>query len=164
MEKEIWRTRVEHLMSIFRDSLLALIPHLEAARIPWREEEAYDEWDNISEALFENIVLRSIRWGVAGVGSDVVFPTYGHVHGDYGGRALIEVFNGEPPESPRWVFLRLGSEESPLDSVKCLRMAQDGKVLTAEARSVPFANACYRVWLRDDDRLKGPITDLAIEL
>ena len=164
MVEEIWTTRVERLMSIFRDSLLALIPHLEAARIPWREDEAYDEWDNIAGALFENIVLRSLRWGLGDLGTDLTFPSFGHVHENDASRAVIEVFVGEPPESPEWAFMRLGSKKDPLDRILCLRMAQDGKVLADEVRILPFANTSYRVWLRDGDQLKGPIDGLSIEL
>lgn len=164
MENEIWRTEVGHLIKVFRNSLLDLIPHLEAVRVPWREEEAYDEWDNITTVLFENIVLRSIRWGIDDANGDIALPAYGQIHRDYSERALIEVFYGEPQERPKWVFLCLSSKEIPLDTVKCLGLAKDGEVLINVSRSIPFAEALYRVWIREDGRLKGPITNLEIEV
>lgn len=163
MANETWRTQIDHLIDVFRSSLLDLIPHLEAAQIPWREEEAYDEWDSITSVLFENIVLRPIRWGIAGGSRDLALPAYGHIHEDYGERALIEVFNGESQEAMKWIFLRLASEESPLDSVKCLGLGADGEVSIGESRTIPFDKASYRVWIRDNGRLEGPIRNLAIE-
>jgi hypothetical protein len=45
----------------FRSGLMALTPSAELAGIPWRNEEAYDEWDRIAESLFDVFIGAPIR-------------------------------------------------------------------------------------------------------
>lgn len=52
--------QVDRLLEIFRDGLRALIPVANAARIPWREGEAYDDWDSLADRLFEVFVKNPI--------------------------------------------------------------------------------------------------------
>ena len=56
-----WETSVKELLYIFRGALIAIIPWVEKAKIKWKEEEEiYDEWGNITVALYENIVCSSL--------------------------------------------------------------------------------------------------------
>jgi hypothetical protein len=57
-----WVTSVDELVQIFHDALAAVAPVLERARIHSDLPRAYDEWDAIAQALFHNVVVRSIQW------------------------------------------------------------------------------------------------------
>ena len=55
---------VTELMNAFRDGLRALIPVFERAKLGWRQEDAYDPWENTAAALFKAIVGSSVDKGV----------------------------------------------------------------------------------------------------
>lgn len=52
--------QVDHLLETFRSGLRALIPVADAAKIPWREGEAYDDWDSLADRLFEVFIKHPI--------------------------------------------------------------------------------------------------------
>ncbi|MEM1367735.1 MAG: hypothetical protein AAGG02_06895 [Cyanobacteria bacterium P01_H01_bin.15] len=52
---------IEELLDIFRGGLMALIPTMEHAKIPWQQAENYDDWDAIAETLYEQIVIDALR-------------------------------------------------------------------------------------------------------
>lgn len=54
---EKWNTSVTELIMVFRGALISIIPWLERAKIYWKNGESYDDWDNIVNALYENIVF-----------------------------------------------------------------------------------------------------------
>ena len=60
----VWRTSVTDLLEIFHDSLVALVPQMQRARIGWRNGVAYDDWDEIAETLFGKIVVASLQWSL----------------------------------------------------------------------------------------------------
>ena len=47
---------INRLVEAFQACLLALIPQVEAVGLPWRDGEAYDDWDRIEEALFKSVI------------------------------------------------------------------------------------------------------------
>ena len=55
------RVIVANAVEGFRRGLAALTPSADLAGIPWRNEDAYDEWDRISESLFDVFVAAPIR-------------------------------------------------------------------------------------------------------
>src|SRR5512143_2384891 len=82
---EQWTTSVSDLLGLFRDALVALVPIAERARIRWRDGEAYDDWDAIASAIFDNLVVRSLNYSDAlpqptqFAGYDTVLPSYRNV-------------------------------------------------------------------------------------
>jgi hypothetical protein len=57
-----WTTSVDELIRLFRDALVALVPIAERARMSWREPDAYDDWDQICQAIYRSIVIGSIEF------------------------------------------------------------------------------------------------------
>jgi hypothetical protein len=53
------------LLAIFRSGLLALLPVMEAARIPWKEPNAYDPWEDIAQTLYSSIIGSCVENSVA---------------------------------------------------------------------------------------------------
>lgn len=57
----IWRTSVNELFLYFQGAIKAIVPWLDKSRIPYLENEAYDEWDTIVSSLYEAIVVCNIK-------------------------------------------------------------------------------------------------------
>lgn len=55
-----WHTSINELLLNYKGALQSLIPWLEKSNIPYKEGEAYDEWDAISSTLYETMVTNSI--------------------------------------------------------------------------------------------------------
>jgi len=89
-----WQTTVSGLVLIFRDALAALVPHMERAKLPWREGEAYDEWDEISEVIFDKIVAQSLRCALGPEGESLRLPRYDMVYDNYRDFSFIAVQSG----------------------------------------------------------------------
>lgn len=56
----VWRPSIADLLRHFQASLRTMAPLAEDAKIPWREAEAYDEWDEIASAMYDVFVARPI--------------------------------------------------------------------------------------------------------
>lgn len=52
---------LNELLLNFRNALVSLVPYLEKVEIPYKEGEDYDEWDRISEILYEELVINSVK-------------------------------------------------------------------------------------------------------
>ena len=52
---------VTQLISVFRQGLIALVPIAEAVAITWRDEDIYDDWEHLQDALFTVLVDGTIR-------------------------------------------------------------------------------------------------------
>ena len=57
-----WNTSIKELLLNYKGVLQSLIPWLEKSNIPYKEGEAYDEWDTITSTLYEAIVINSINY------------------------------------------------------------------------------------------------------
>lgn len=57
-----WSTTITELLGTLRQALTVLVPVAEKIRMPWRDGEAYDDWDAIAECLYDNLVVHSIAW------------------------------------------------------------------------------------------------------
>lgn len=53
---------IDRLIEAFQACLLALIPQMEAVGLPWRDGEAYDDWDRIEEALFKSVISTPVEF------------------------------------------------------------------------------------------------------
>lgn len=120
-----WKTSVTELLAIFRGALLAVIPWVEKAKIKWKDGEAYDDWDNIVESLYENIVCSSLT-------SDVILKygiaKYNFNYDSYDSINFIEVKINNNPEK-KYAFVAFQSNSSLLDKVKVAELNKAEKVV-----------------------------------
>jgi hypothetical protein len=120
-----WKTSVLELLTIFRGALLAVIPWVEKAKIKWKEGQAYDDWENISESLYKNIVCSSLNGEVA---SEYRIARYNVIYDDYASINFIEVRNRNNFQR-KFAFVGFQSDFSPLDSVKVAELDKYYKVV-----------------------------------
>ena len=86
-ESGVWRTRVTDLVFIFREALQVLAPVVRKAQINYEDDLAYDDWDNIAQNLYSNIVERSVRFAT-GLDGDLSLPSYAMLYETYEQNAL----------------------------------------------------------------------------
>lgn len=55
-----WNTSIKELLFNYKGALQSLVPWLEKSKIPYKEGEAYDEWDAIALTIYESMVINSI--------------------------------------------------------------------------------------------------------
>jgi hypothetical protein len=120
-----WNTSVTELIRIFRGALLSIIPWLEKAKIKWNEGEAYDDWDNIVESLYLNLVCSTLN-GEVSVENNIA--KYNFTYSDYTTINFIEVKRKGNSEK-RYIFVAFQSGFSPLDSVKVAIIDEVNKVV-----------------------------------
>ncbi len=73
---------VTQLIVNFASACRSLIPSLDLAGVPWRDEEQYDNWDRIAEPLFHSLVAEPCAFAAVGEGkmSELVMAGYGFRH------------------------------------------------------------------------------------
>lgn len=120
-----WKTSVTELLVILRGALMAIIPWLEKAKIKWTDEEAYDDWDNIAESLYQNIVCSSLSGEIA---SEYQIAQYNFNYEDYSSINFIGVRHKDNPEK-KFAFVAFQSNLSPMDSVKVAELDRLDKVV-----------------------------------
>ena len=102
---------VTDLVHNFADACRALVPMLERAEVPWRDDTKYDNWDRISGPLFASFVTEPCGYHVGDFGNL-------HIAGyDFHGRsptwtAYVAVVGPEPRR-----FIGLSSVNAPFDRV-----------------------------------------------
>ncbi|MFO7575176.1 MAG: hypothetical protein R6W67_08470 [Bacteroidales bacterium] len=119
------KTSVTDLVVIFRGALLAIIPWLEKAKIKWEDGEAYDDWDNIAESLYKNIVCSTLTGEVA---SEYKIAKYNFNYNNYTSMNYIEVKYKDKSEKT-FVFVAFQSNSSLLDSVKVAELDKTDNVV-----------------------------------
>lgn len=73
---------LNELLSNFRNALASLVPYLENIKITYKERDAYDEWDHISEILYEEMVINIIKSSAKSVYSED-YAKYGFYYDNY---------------------------------------------------------------------------------
>ena len=114
MSNDIWQVSTTELMMIFRESLISLIPAMEKAKIPWKDGEAYDDWDNICEVLFKNAVCNNITYKGE---SEKPFVQYGMTYKSYINNSFIGI-SVPDYQSPYVVFVEFKTEKDIFDCIR----------------------------------------------
>ena len=68
---------VTELVEIFRESLLALLPSMDKAKIAWRGPSVYDPWEDVERTLFGSIIGSCVSNAIVLPRSGVRFAPYG---------------------------------------------------------------------------------------
>jgi hypothetical protein len=156
-----WRTTLTDLLGVFRQGLVALVPVAEKARMPWRDGEAYDDWDAIAECLYDNLVVRAVVYAREG-GREVRLPKYDMVCPSYKG-AFIQVEGGSVPEGTTAAFVGFAAVSPDFASVKWVRVLPSGDVPNQKVEYSP-CDACKFCLVRGEANERTRIHALTIEV
>jgi len=127
----IWMTSVEEILLIFRDGMLALTPIMDRAHISYIENQQYDDYDDITEALYRQIVINSIKHSFE-VSQNVEIPAYGFEfepakHTGY----IVITPNQEKQHSKECILKNFCSNADLFDSIIGYSISQSGSVESA---------------------------------
>lgn len=122
--RKYWNTSILETIEIFRESLLVLVPVVERAKIPWRNPDNYDDWDEIASTLFQSIVIGSIKSSAKGrncseiIGYDVRVSNYKGI-----------CFVGTPGGKYHYAFVCFQTNKKPFDECLFARVDENGDVI-----------------------------------
>lgn len=113
---------VAELITIFRASLVALIPVAERARIAWQGPEVCDPWEEIERALFTSIVGSVVA--NARPSLPCALPKYGIALQSYADQSFI-TDRAARLRGERLVFIDLTTIQDPFDTMCFLELGAD---------------------------------------
>jgi hypothetical protein len=121
---------------------------MDEARIPWRDHEAYDDWDDICSSLYANMVVRSIQHASVCDESSLDLPAYGSARDDYSELSYIAVQPAEASDALQRVFIAFATASEPFDSVRCGR-SDEGHRICGALETIPAEVARFSLMLRE---------------
>jgi hypothetical protein len=135
---------VDALLRNFRSALVAVVPAAEAVGIPWRREDAYDEWDGIATRLYKTLVELPLCWALPESDQERFhLPPYDLLLTRYETTAVVEVT--VPSATSQRVFHAFGSSKEPFDVCECRLIRPDGTPASELVESYPLAEVHFRV-------------------
>jgi len=151
---------VSDLVSVFRESLIALVPILEKVGVTWPNAngyEGYDQWDEIAETLFDNVVIDPIFYAITAESREsLLWSKYDINYQDYSSLSYVLVRPETSSEllDARLVFLRFSSKECLFDTVSCVPINEQGFRITADTVSLNVVGAkfSFRHWSNSGEK------------
>lgn len=105
----IWPTKIDTLLELLRLALISLVPTFDSAKIGWRSDENYDDFDRIAEALYDSIVRDSVRSAI-GLENCAALQRYGFSSTDGAKHSRIVLLSDR-------TFISFVSRERPFDHI-----------------------------------------------
>ncbi len=107
---------VTDLVNNFAAGCRLLTPVMDAALIPWRDEDQHDNWERVAEVLFVSLVAEPCEYAAVGEEQICMIKTepYGFDIPPIGCNAHLAAVHGKTPPGR---VVRLSSEKEPFDHV-----------------------------------------------
>ena len=147
-----WTTSIDELIALFSDAICALVPIAERAHMPWKEPDAYDDWDLICEAIYRSIVIRSIECAEE-IGAFLPVPSYDRRINSYAENSFVSSSKSEEAMA----FICFETEITPFD--QCLFALLDRDLNVVGKRRVARANVKFNFRRRDRERIALEVLD-----
>jgi hypothetical protein len=140
---KVARVTVAELLNVFRGALVALVPFADRAHIPWRDADAYDDWDAIAEALYRAFVETPVN-GTDEGSRAFPLPRYNHLHSSYADRSRLWVLDAS---GNRYLFFGFSSKDEPFDVVRAIRFVPGTAAPLVPEIFVPLGNPEFELEL-----------------
>ena len=137
-------------MSDHQDQLATATPGLERARIPFRDGQAYDQWDAIAAALYRQLVVEPLSWAVRGRAGALQLPPYEFELANYTGMNSLRVTTTTTSsliEGESLAFSGFTSLTSTFDAVRLVRL--DERQRSMGSMTLPWAAAKVELFEQD---------------
>lgn len=140
----MWNTSVNELIMNFRGALLSLLPWLAKSKISYNEQSSYDDWDAISEVLYETMVLNSIRYSdeYKSLNNLLPFAKYDFYYENYEGLNYIKT--QIPGRIEELMIFMAFVHENNLDAIK-VAVVNKNDFKTISTEKIPFAEADFYI-------------------
>ncbi len=160
---EKWATSVRNLVLNFHDTLVALTPYMDKAKIGWRDEEAYDDWDEIAQSLCRNMIMRSVQFSLEDE-DGLTMPEYGTVYPSYEGKSFIEVVSNTIQADKCFVFVGFSTLEHPFDHVRCQPVSGIDLCATGDPAYMQLGEVHFEFILNKGDRGRKRLSDILVQV
>jgi hypothetical protein len=160
--RTVWRTTVTDVVGVFRDALIALIPSLERARIPWRDGEASDDFDALAKAAYATYVLSAFRFGLTTDEEAIHVPPWDLYVTTYAESDWIEVISNDTAERPL-ALVGFKTRDTPFDTVTAQPLTAAGEC-QGDPVHVSFEYARFRFQWRQDPFTWTSVEHLHVQL
>lgn len=120
---------IESVMRNFRDSLRAVIPMFEKVELPWKEPDAYDQWDDVATALYNGLVATTVNFVLEGRG-ELRLPRYNWQEPTYANLSFI----GEAERGERTPLVCLQTSSEPFDMCAFANLSEAGGIMSLTER------------------------------
>ena len=144
MPSERWLTSVDELVQIFRAALIALVPIADRAHMSWREPSNYDDWDSISAAIYNSVVLQSLENSSERDKYDVV-PPYDHRTECFSYNSFLTAKD----DPGACAFICFETNSSPFDTCLFGRLNESSLVVSFERRETDSVSFVLAGWSGD---------------
>ena len=135
--------RVSEIVENYRSALIAVLPSVEYAGIPWRRPDSYDEWDAIASVLYESLVVAPLRWGLEEQEQHCFeMPKYDLLLESYAGLSWIEVLG---PTPDKHMFHAFGTAREPFDIVEIRSVGESGHPEKEGLQFIPLSDVSFRL-------------------
>jgi len=143
----MWKTTIDEIVKNYRDALVSIVPSLKKAQITYGPEEGYDAWDNISESIFNHLVLEVITYTF----SDDIKASFKLLENptkftknDNAGFINVKSKN-QNGDNAYYAFQYLKDGNAILDSVACLPLNSEFLLNQPEPIFIPFVDAVFEL-------------------
>lgn len=158
---ETWTTTISTLLLTFRKALMAIIPFMDIVKIGWKDNEAYDDWDDIASTLYKNVVEKSIQHADQ-TSADTKLPPYDLPIPSYEDYSYISV-KRKISEGQNLVFVGFSTRRQPFDSVKCVSV-DSNHIANSEILFLSVNECEFGLVLRNKTGEQHSITDINVEI
>lgn len=105
------------ILGEFRQCLTTVIPYLERAHVPWKNEAAYDEWDDIASAIYRALVC-SVICDTISKTTPLVIAEYGMVYDTYIDRLFVGLYD----DQRYYALVEFKTNETTFDTALCCEL------------------------------------------
>lgn len=143
----IWKTNVNEIIEIFRESLNTIVPIFEKAKLEWKVGKAYDEWDNVCEALFKSIVCCNLYND-----SLLNYPIaeYGFTYSNYLELDYIELITNE---NRKIVFLSFDNTNHPFNKINVVELDKNENRI--DLIKLNYDNLSFRFIKKSENKIEA---------
>lgn len=140
----MWHTSIKDLIFNFKGALSSLLPWLTKSKISYDEQNGYDDWDAISEVLYETMVLNSIRYSdeYQSLNNLLPFARYDVYYEKYEGLNYVKV--QIPNKIEELIIFRAFVHENNMDTIK-VAVVNTNDLKTISTEKISFAEADFYV-------------------
>ena len=149
-----WNTSIRELLLNYRGALLSLIPWLTKSNIPYKEAEAYDDWDTITSTLYETLVINSINYSDELMDKNP-FPKYDFQYKDY--KNLNFILCEYPIGKNEFLVFVSFSTEDNFEMINTCNVAKDSLMVISRSK-VKLSDANFYL------NQKIPLENITLEI
>lgn len=160
----MWKTTIDEIIKNYRDALVSIIPSLKKAHITYGPDEGYDAWDNISEAIFDHLVIEVITYTFdenSRQNFKLIDNPIKFTHNNNAGFINVKI---PPPnrDNAYMAFQYFKNDRSVMDSVACLPFSNDFLLNQPDPIFVPFVEANFELIYVSNGKIKT-VTGVEVE-